>query len=77
MEIRDLCWVEKDPNSDKKGYHKVGIVMIKDDGNLSIRINTLPRTGVKWDGWLAAFARDRQKQDQGNAPEEHSELEPF
>jgi hypothetical protein len=57
-EIFDLCWIEKDKANDKKSYHRVGIVMVRDDGSISVRINTLPRMGVAWDGWLSAFRRD-------------------
>ncbi len=53
MAIKDIVWVEKQEGRDKPNYHKVGIMLEKEDGKLSIKLNVIPGPG--WNGWLSVF----------------------
>ena len=72
MIIKDLVWVE-DVGKDKPKYHNVGILMEKDNGKTSIRLNTVPASG--WNGWLSVF--DQKKKEDFNAEGGNTEIEPF
>lgn len=52
--IKDICFVEKIEGKEKAMFHKVGILLIKDDGKMSIKLNSLP-AGNTWNGWLSCF----------------------
>ena len=71
--IKDIMFVERVEGRDKPNYHKIGIVMIKDDGKMSIKLNSVP-VGV-WNGWLSVF--DQKPKTSGPIPEVESGIEPF
>ena len=54
MKIYDLMFVETAAGKEKPNYNKCGILIVKDDGRVSVKINTLP-VSKDWDGWLSAF----------------------
>ena len=68
----DLVWVE-DIGKDKPKYHNVGMLMIKDDGKMSIKLNSVP--ACNWNGWLSVF--EQKPKEPKPAPEETTDLEPF
>lgn len=61
MKVFNLCWAESENN--KTFWHVCGMLIQKDDGSFSVKINTLPRPGSKWDGWLSAFERESKKEE--------------
>ena len=72
MEKFDVVRVEKIKDSDKKKYTNVGILLVKDDGNMSIKLNAVPVGN--WDGWLSCY---KQKAKDQAPPDEISDMEPF
>lgn len=70
MEIRDLVFVQNIEGREKPVYKNCGIVMFKDDGKVSVKIDLMPTHGFQ--GWFSVFEK-REKQE----PKEQTELEPF
>lgn len=81
-QILDIVSAREIPGSDKKAWSKHGIVLIGEDGRMSIKLESLP-VGNEFNGWLSVFEQkpreDRQPaqqqegrqpapQDQGNVP---------
>jgi len=58
MKIYDLCFARKDDKKDKIHWDRCGILLEKDDGLLSIKLNSIP---VNFDGWLNAFERKEKE----------------
>ena len=75
-EIKDLVHVRNVEGRDKPIYTNVGILLTKDDGKQSVRLNAIP---VDFDGWLSVFPqRDKgENAAPAGAPQEVSEIEPF
>lgn len=68
----NLVYAE-DIGKDKPKYHKVGILMVKDDGKMSVKIDAVP-TG-NWNGWLNVYSQDKDKQS--SQPQKQTDVEPF
>lgn len=49
MKIRDVLW-RRQKNSEEVAWEKVGILIEKEDGGTSIKLNLVP--SANWDGWL-------------------------
>lgn len=64
MEIKNVVWIEK-LKDDKKKYHNVGALFIKDDDKMSIKLSTIP---VNFDGWLQVFSQKKKDDDNTNEP---------
>lgn len=62
MKKYNVVRVEKRKDSDKKRYTNVGILLVKDDGGMSIKLNAVPCGD--WDGWLSCYP---YKEDDGGA----------
>jgi hypothetical protein len=80
-EIKDIMRIRKyEQNGEEKtAFDNVGILIMKPDGKVSIKLNAIP---VDWDGWLIAVDKRAKGEGQGSqgagpAPEEVSEIEPF
>ena len=59
MKIYDLLWRRSETRENKEGktrWEKVGILVEKDNGRKSIKINMIP--AGDWDGWLVVSDRD-------------------
>jgi len=55
------------PREDKNGqtsWDKVGILLIKDDGNITVKLDAIP---TNWDGWLRAYPKDDPSEPIGRA----------
>ena len=64
--ISDLVWVE-DIGKEKPAYHKVGIMVEKDDGKRSIKLNSVPVGD--FNGWLQIY---EQKPKEGGYKQEEA-----
>lgn len=54
MKIYDVCFARKDEKNNKTHWEKCGVLLVKDDGKMSINLNVIP---VNFDGWLNVFER--------------------
>ena len=72
MIIKNIVWIE-DVGKEKPQYHNVGILLEKDDGKVSIKLNTIPASG--WNGWLSVF--EQKKRDDVPARDVNSDMEAF
>lgn len=70
----DLVWGKKVEGKDKPIYKKCGVVMIKDDGKISVNIELMP-VGDGFNGWLNAYEQ-KDRADDGHK-EATTDLEPF
>jgi hypothetical protein len=51
--ILDVVFIETIEGREKPRYHNCGILMIKDDGKMSIKLNVIP--ACNWNGWFNCF----------------------
>lgn len=73
MEIRDLVFVQNVEGRDKPIYKNCGIVMFKDDGKVSVKIDMLPTHGFQ--GWLQVF--EKREKPAPKQVDETTDIEPF
>lgn len=74
----------KDPQTGetKKRRTRVGVAFTDEDGNISLKMETVP-VGNSWSGWLNLFERDDNRTSAGNsggshqAPDESEDEIPF
>ena len=52
--IFDLLW-KKSENDGKAQWERVGVMLVKDDGKKSMKLDVLPIG--QWDGWLVVSER--------------------
>ena len=52
--IFDLLW-KKSENDGKAQWERVGVMLVKDDGKKSMKLDVLPI--AQWDGWLVVSER--------------------
>jgi hypothetical protein len=52
--IHDLLWKKSETNG-KAQWEKVGMLMEKDQGKMSVKLDVLP--AGNWDGWLVVSER--------------------
>ena len=52
--IFDLLW-KKSENDGKAQWERVGVMLVKDDGKKSMKMDVLPIG--QWDGWLVVSER--------------------
>lgn len=50
----DLLWKKSETNG-KAQWERVGVMLEKEDGKRSVKLNVLPAGG--WDGWLVVSER--------------------
>lgn len=55
--IGDACAYIKQPGGEKAKYYRIGSAY-RDGERISIKIDTLPLSGIGWDGWVNVFRRD-------------------
>ncbi len=56
--VYDLLW-KKGENNGKAQWEKVGVMLVKDDGKRSMKLEMVP--ACNWDGWLAVSERKPKK----------------
>jgi hypothetical protein len=60
MKIFNVVHGRKDAKDDSKTFwSKCGILLKKDDGKISLKLESLP-VG-EWDGWLSVFEQDKKE----------------
>lgn len=59
--IKDVVFIENVEGRDKPNYHKVGILLEKENGKVSIKLNTIP--AGNWNGWLSVFEQKKREED--------------
>ena len=74
MTIYDLFW-KRSADKGKIRWERVGIMMEKDDGKKSVKIDMMP-VSKDWDGWLVVSER-RNREDSGKELQFSGEPEPF
>ncbi len=52
--IYDLIW-KKSENDGKGQWERVGVLLVKDDGKKSVKMDLIP--AGNWDGWLVVAER--------------------
>lgn len=63
--IMDIVSSREVAGREKKAWQKHGILVVGDDGRMSIKLESLP-VGDGWNGWLSVFEQ-RDRQDTGGA----------
>ena len=61
--IGDVCAYCKPPNMSKALYVKIGTAFTDEDGQISLKLDSLPLSSANWTGWVNIF--DSKK---GEAP---------
>ena len=56
--VYDLLWKKSESNG-KAPWEKVGVMLLKDDGRRSMKLDLIP--ACNWDGWLAVSERKPKK----------------
>ncbi|MBI5634950.1 MAG: hypothetical protein HZA15_15895 [Nitrospirae bacterium] len=75
MKVYDLLWKKaEDEKTGKARWEKVGVLIEKDEGKMSVKIDLIPATN--WDGWLVVSER-KAREESAKEPMFSSELEPF
>ncbi len=54
MKVYDLLWKKSEDNG-KARWERVGVLITKDDGKMSIKVDLIPVSN--WDGWLVVAER--------------------
>ena len=54
MKVYDIVAVEDCGEGNKPRYHNCGFVNKRDDGRMSIKLNSIP-CGGWWNGWFSLF----------------------
>ena len=58
--VFDLLW-KKSENEGKAKWERVGVMLAKDDGKKSIKLDLVPAAG--WDGWLVVSERKTKSKE--------------
>jgi hypothetical protein len=76
MKIYDLLWKRTEDKNGKARWEKVGVLMDKDDGKKSVKIDLMP--AGSWDGWLVVAERKPKEMniEQQSAPVDEGDI-PF
>lgn len=67
MKIMNMVVPEKNEKTDKTFWRKIGIILVKDDGTKSGKLEAMP---VNWDGWFNIYEQD-QDSSQRPAPQQN------
>ncbi len=71
--LYDIVRVQSIEGREKPAYHNCGVMIMKPDGKISIKLNSIPVGD--WNGWFNVFPKKDQPQV---APaQSDSDLEPF
>ena len=65
MKKFDVVRIQSIEGREKPAYTNCGIMLVKDDGKMSLKLNSVPVGD--WDGWLSIFPkkdRDEPKEPQ-------------
>jgi hypothetical protein len=60
MVIFDLIYKEGEDKNGKARWSRVGVLIEKDDGKRSVKLDTVPVGG--WDGWLVVAERKEREE---------------
>jgi hypothetical protein len=60
MKIYDLLWKKSEDKNGKARWERVGVLMEKEDGKLSLKIDLIP--AGQWDGWLVVSERNEKEE---------------
>jgi len=71
--IYDIVQVKSVEGQDKPFYQNCGIMIVKDDNKISIKLNTVPVGD--WNGWFNVFLKKDKPQPAPTQPD--ADLEPF
>ena len=58
--IFDLLW-KKSENDGKAQWERVGIMLLKEDGKKSVKLDLIP--ACDWDGWLVVSERKTKSKE--------------
>ena len=58
--VFDLLW-KKSENEGKAQWERVGVMLAKDDGKKSVKLDLVPAAG--WDGWLVVSERKTKSKE--------------
>jgi hypothetical protein len=72
MTVKDVVHSRKGKD-DKTQYQNVGMLLIKDDGKMSIKLNAVP-VG-EWDGWLQVY--DKKAKSANSSGSGSGSYDPF
>jgi hypothetical protein len=53
--IYNVAYAQKQENSEKSHWLNCGILIVKEDGKMSLKLNAIP---VNCDGWFGVFEKD-------------------
>jgi hypothetical protein len=56
--LYNVAYAQKQDNSEKSHWLNCGILIVKEDGKMSLKLNAIP---VNCDGWFSIFERDENK----------------
>ncbi len=56
--IYNVAYAQKQENSEKPHWLNCGILIVKEDGKMSLKLNAIP---VNCDGWFGVFEKDDVK----------------
>lgn len=74
MKVYDLLWKKtEDEKTGKARWEKVGVLIEKEEGKKSIKLDLIP--AANWDGWLVVAERKPKEDFFSKEPE--NDLEPF
>jgi hypothetical protein len=56
--IYNVAYAQKQENADKPHWLNCGILIVKEDGKMSLKLNAIP---VNCDGWFSIFEKEDAK----------------
>ncbi|MDH4027541.1 MAG: hypothetical protein OEU95_01755 [Nitrospirota bacterium] len=63
--VYDLLW-KKSENEGKAQWERVGVMLVKEDGKKSMKLDLVPASG--WDGWLVVSERKEKGKEKNKEP---------
>lgn len=55
--IYNVAYAQKQDNSEKPHWLNCGILIVKEDGKMSLKLNAIP---VNCDGWFSVFEKEEK-----------------
>jgi hypothetical protein len=66
MAVKDIVYIQKVEGREKPNFIKCGVLLEKDNGKLSIHLDTIPAAG--WNGWLSVMEQREKKTEKDEPP---------
>lgn len=60
MKVYDLIRKRSEDKNGKARWEKVGVLMVKDDGKMSVKLDLIPVGN--WDGWLVVSEKKEKEE---------------